>query len=157
MLEIERVSWRTPLYSVRDADGHGGVWTRRRFAEGMTGEIDGHPYQLQRDGRRRFTLVGSDAVLATAAAAGRGRWTISVGGADYELRRRSQWRSDMDLCRDGRLVGSITKGRPRGRRVLCELPAELPPQVQAFIGFVVLVLWNRAAASSGAVVAVGSG
>ena len=56
----------------------------------------------------------------------------------------------MELCHGAIVVGSIRKGRaPRGR-VLCELPVELSPAYQAFIGFVVLMLWNRAAASSGA-------
>jgi hypothetical protein len=155
VLEIERVSWRRPVYAVR-ADGHSGTWVRRRFAEEMTGEIDGDSFEFRREGRGRFTLVSSAGLLATAEVAGRGRWTMSVDEVAYVLRRRSRWRSDMELCRGGIAVGSIRKGRGRGR-VVCDLPAELSPARQAFIGFVVLVLWNRAAASdtSGAVAASG--
>lgn len=130
---------------------------RRRFAETMTGEIDGNPLELRRQGRRRFTLVSSETVLATAEAPRRTYWTITADGSSYQLRRRSRWRSDMELRRAGIAVGSIRKGRtPRGQ-VLCDLPAELSPAVQAFIGFVVLALWNRAAASSGSAVVVASG
>ena len=156
MLEIERVSWRQPRYTVRDTDGHRGVWMRRRLGETVSGEIDGEPYELRRDGRRRFIFVSRGAELATAQAASRGRWTVLVQGSTYELRRRSRWRSAMDLRSGSITIGSIQKGRaPRGR-VLCELPAELSPAVQTFIGFVVLLLWNRAASSSGAAaVAVG--
>lgn len=115
----------------------------------MTGDIDGRPYELRRGGRRRFTLVSSDEVLATAEAARRGRWTISGDGCVYELSRRSRWRSEMELRGGAVAVGSIRRARaPRGR-VLCDLSPELSPALQAFIGFVALALWNRAAASSG--------
>ena len=156
MLVIERVSWRAPNYTVRDDAGHTGRWQRRRFAESMTGEVDGTPLELRRDGRRRFTLASSDAVLATAEAPRRTRWTITANGSAYQLRRRSRWRSDMELCRGEVAVGSIRKGRGARGQVLCDLPDGLSPAVQAFVGFVVLALWNRAAASSGSAVVVAS-
>jgi hypothetical protein len=138
-----------PRYTVRDDAGHSGLLTRRRFAEAVTGEIDGDPCELRRDGRRRFTLMSSGTVLATAEAVKRGRWTISADGSAYQLRRASRWRSDMELRRGAIPVGSIRKRRaPRGH-VLCDLPAEVSPAAQAFIGLVVHALWNRAAAGSG--------
>jgi hypothetical protein len=156
MLVIERVSWQARRYTVRDDAGHSGLLTRRRFGEAVTGEVAGTPFELQRDGRRRFTLVSSGTVLATAEAAKRGRWTVSADGSAYQLRRASRWRSDTEVCRDGVPVGSIRKGRsPRGR-VLCDLPAELSPAVQAFIGLVVQTLWNRAAAGAGSAAVVAS-
>lgn len=157
MLVIERVSWRQPGYVVRDDAGPSGRWRRLRFAESMTGEIDGDPFELLRDGRKRFTLVSSDTVLATAEAPKGAPWTITADGSKYQLRRRSRWRSDMELRRDGTAVGSIRKGRALRGQVLCDLPAELPAAVQGFVGFVVLALWNRAAASSGSAVVVATG
>ena len=121
----------------------------------MAGELDGTPFELRRDGRRRFTLTSSGTVLATAEATARGRWTISVDGSAYQLRRTSGWRSAMELRRNEIAVGSIRKGR-RGQ-VLGDLPAELSPAVQTFIGFVSVALWNRVAADSGAAVAVAGG
>jgi hypothetical protein len=121
----------------------------------MAGELDGSRFELRRDGRSRFTLVTSGAVLATAETTARGRWTISVDGSAYQLRRTSRWRSPMELRRNEIAVGSIRRGR-RGQ-VLCDFPAELSPAVQAFIGFVVVALWNRAAASSGSAVVVAGG
>jgi hypothetical protein len=156
MLMIERISWRKPRYAVRDDAGHSGLWVRRRFTEAVTGEIDGKPFQLRRDARRRFTLVSSDTIVATAEAARSGRWTITAEGVAYQLRRGSRWRSDMELCRGMTSVGSIRKGRaPRGQ-VRCDLPSELSPGVQAFIGFLVLAQWNRAAASSGSAAVAGT-
>jgi hypothetical protein len=62
----------------------------------------------------------------------------------------------MELRRGEVAVGSIRKGPARGQ-VLCDLPGELSPADQAFIGFVVVALWNRAAASSGSAVVAASG
>lgn len=148
MLEIRRLSWLTPRYAVRDDRGHGVTWVRRRFKETITGELDGQPYEIRRDGRRRFYLIQAGVVLATADAAKRGRWAISVGNSAYELRRKSAWRSEMELRAHQTAVGSVRKG-PRGQ-VLCELPPELSSAAQAFIGFLVVTLWSRGAASSGA-------
>ena len=130
---------------------------RRRFGEAMTGEFDGVRYELRRDGRKRFELVGSGAVLATAQAARRGRWEVMLDGSAYELRRRSAWGSDMELRRDSTVVGRIRKGRATRGKIVCELPPELSPVQQTFVGLVVLNLWNRAAAGSGAAVATASG
>ena len=135
------------------------MWERHRFRETMAGELDGEPYELGRAGRKHFFLAQTGQVLVTADAAKRGRWSISVGDTSFELRRPSAWRSAMELRRGEQPVGSIRKGKaPRGRTV-CELPDELSSAVQAFIGFHVITLWNRAAASSGAgaVAATGSG
>jgi hypothetical protein len=148
VLEIRRVGRLTPRYAVRDDRGHGGTWVRRRFKETMTGDLDGQPYELGRDGRRRFFLMQAGVVVTTATAGRRGRWTISVGDLSYELRRRSAWRSEMELYAHQTAVGSVRKG-PRGK-ILCQLPPELSPAAQAFIAFLVVTLWSRAAASSGA-------
>ncbi len=150
MLEIERLSRLTARYAVRDDRGHRGVWVRRRFRETITGELDGHPYELVRDGRKRFRLMQAGDVVATADAGGRGRWAISVGDSSYELRRRTSWRSEMELRGPGTMIGSIRRGRGPGGKVLCELPPELSPAAQAFVGFLVMTLWSRSAASSGA-------
>jgi hypothetical protein len=113
----------------------------------MRGEVDGTSFELRRDGRSRFTLLSSDTLLATAKAPRRSPWKITSGGSVYQLRRSSRWRPDMELLRDSSAAGSIRKGRALRAQVLCDLPAELPPAAQASIGFVVLALWNRAAAN----------
>ena len=123
----------------------------------MAGELDCNPFELRRAGRRCFTLTSSGTVLAAAEAMARGRWTISIDGSVYQLRRSSRRHSDMELRRGEIAVGSIRKGRALRSQVLCDLPAELSPAVQAFIGFVVAMLWNRAAASSGSAVVVAGG
>ena len=90
----------------------------------MVGDLDGSPFELRRDGRSRFTLVSLGTVLATAEATARGRWTISVAGSAYQLRRTSRWRSAMEVRRNEIAVGSIRRGR-RGQ-VLAIFPPSFP-------------------------------
>ena len=121
-VEIERLSWLRPRYALRDDRGRGGLWVRRRFTETLSGEIAGQTYEFERDGRRRFTLVQSVRVLMTADAAGRGRWSIAADNSSYELRRKSPWRSEMELRSGDATIGSIRKGKPPRGKVVCELP-----------------------------------
>jgi hypothetical protein len=157
VLEIQRTSWRKPHYSVRDDGGHGGEWARRRFNEAMTGDIDGEAFEFERDGRRLFTLVSRGTEVARAEAGRAGRWNISAAGSTYELQRRSPWRMTMDLRSDGNTIGSVRRARGPRTRVLCELPPELSPAVQAFIGFVAVMIWDRIASSTGTAAAAGTG
>jgi hypothetical protein len=150
MLEIERLSWWRRRYGVRDDRGSKGTWVARHFKEEMTGDLDGQPYVFGREGRRRFFLLRSGLLVAEGHSAKRGRWRVSADQLTYELRRRSRWRSEMELVGSGGPVGRIRRQRARRAKVVCELPAELSPAVQTFVGLLVLTLWNRAAASSGA-------
>jgi hypothetical protein len=146
MLEVERVSWLKRRYAVRDDAGHAGTWTRPRFRERVAGEVDGERYELLPRGGRRFSLVQAGAEVAGADAAARGRWTISAGERTYELSHKSAWRSELELRSGGRVVGSIRRAKGARLKLLCDLPGDLPPATQAFIGFVVLTIWSRAAA-----------
>ena len=94
-------------------------------------------------------------MLATADAGKRGRWMISCGDSTYVLARKSRWRSEMELRSGEKTLGSIRRARRGG--VLCDLPSEVSPAARAFVAFVVLTLWNRAAAGAeaGAVAATG--
>jgi len=116
VLEIERLSWQKPRYAVRDARGQSGMWVRRRFKETMTGDLDGHPYELGRDGRKHFFLAQEGSVLATADAARRGSWAISVGDSAYELRRKSARRSEMELRGGQTTIARFGEERRRAAR-----------------------------------------
>ena len=155
MLEIERISRLSARYTLDDDEGHTGSWARRRFREEMDGDLDGERYELRRERRNRLVLVHSGRVLATADAGKRGRWMISCGDSTYVLARKSRWRSEMELRSGEKTLGSLRKARRGG--VLCDLPSEVSPAARAFVAFVVLTLWNRAAAGAeaGAVAATG--
>jgi hypothetical protein len=146
MVEIRRVKLFKPRYAVTDSRGAITLWQGRLGREGAAADIDGHAYAVRRDGRKRFVLKADGRELAAAERAGR-VWKVSSAGASYELARRSVWRSTFELRAGDGTVGTISRKR---RNVLCELPADLPLTVQAFLGFVAIALWSReAAASSG--------
>jgi hypothetical protein len=148
MLEIERLSIFKPRYLVRDGRGHVSLWHGAALREGATADIDGQRYELRREGRKRFVLSVAEMVVAVAERAGQ-HWTVSTDGESYVLRRRSTWRSTIELRSGDEVVGSVRRvASPRGK-VMCELPDDLPLAVQAFIGFVVMAIWRRAAASAG--------
>ncbi len=125
MLEIEQPSWRKARYAVRDDRGHTGTWVRRRFQEGMEGDLDGDRYEMKRESRKQFVLLHSESAVAEAVAGRRGRWSVTAGDSSYDVRRRSGWRSEMELLAGEVVVGSIRKGKARRVKVLCELPSEL--------------------------------
>lgn len=150
MLIIEPLSRLKPRYAVSDERGSGGTWERRRFGEEMTGDIDGEPYELTREKRKRLLLVQSGRTVASAEEAKRGSWTISAGDTVYDLRARSRMRPAMELRSDGTPIGSVEREGLWHRRTLCDLPDGMPPAVQAFVGFVALTLWHRAATSGAA-------
>jgi hypothetical protein len=156
VLEIERVtrSWRR--YTVRDERVVHGVWTYRGLGGLVEGDLDGQRYQIRRRRGNSFELIASGAVLATASSRRGGRWSIAVGEARYELRRRSARHATMEVWHGSGVVGSVRKqGIGRGI-VRCDLPAELAVPIQAFIGFVAVAIWSRARADVGTIV-VGAG
>jgi hypothetical protein len=149
MFEIERTSWLGRRYAVRDDAGRGGEWQPRgRLSEELTGEIGGAAYELRRDGRTRFVLTRNGEELATATAAKR-RWTIEAGGTRYELAQPSKGPWHMELRRGAETIGRISRGRSSRGKFVCELPAELDPALQVFVGLVAMTLWGRAVSSTG--------
>jgi hypothetical protein len=157
VLEIERVrrSWRR--YTVRDERVVYGVWTYRGLGGSVEGDLDGQSYRVRRRRSKGFELMSCGDVVATASSTRGGRWSISVGAAQYELRRRSSRHATMEVRQGASFVGSVRKqGVGRGT-VRCELPADLAVPVQAFIGFVAVAIWSRARGDVGAIVVGASG
>jgi hypothetical protein len=154
MVQIRRISFIKPRYAVRDSLGAVTLWQGRFGREGASAEIDGERYLVRRDGRKRFVLEAGEGELGAAERDGR-QWKVSTGGNEYALAKRSAWRSTFELRLAGSALGTVSHKR---RNVICDLPDDLPPTVQAFVGFVAMALWGReaAASSSGAVAATGS-
>jgi hypothetical protein len=133
-------------YVVRDDRGSGGTLRRRGFAASMSGELDGEPYELGHTGRKQLSLRQGEVVLATADRVhprlwpidSRDRWTITFGDATYELKPSLR---GLQLHRDGGVIGTVRSNWDSGR-VVCELPAELPPAIQMFVGCVHLAFYG---------------
>jgi hypothetical protein len=136
---------------VEDYHGHRGTWVRCRFDVDVYGDIDGRTYELGHRKRRQFVLTEAGNAVVSADYAGRRGWTISLGETKYELRQPSMWRPDMELLAAGVKIGSVRKARIRmaRNRTVCDLPSDIAPAAQAFIGFVAMALWQRAAADAG--------
>jgi hypothetical protein len=145
MVKIRRQRMFRPRYAVWDENGQMSTWCGRLGREGASADIDGERYEVRRDGRRRFLLTAGGRELAAADRSGR-TWKVTVGGSEYELRRPSIWRSRMELRGPGGAVGSVYRER---RTVMCDVPAHMSTPERAFVGFVVMALWNREAAAAG--------
>jgi len=68
VFEIERLSWWRPRYTLRDDRGPAGTWSRDRFRETMSGDLDGQRYEFGRAGRRHFFLAGAAGIRGLARA-----------------------------------------------------------------------------------------
>jgi hypothetical protein len=154
VVEIRRTKGIKPRYEVSDRLGNVSAWAGRFGREGVRADIDGERWEVRREGGKRFVLTVGDRELATADRAKRNRWTIAAAGDAYELKPVSFWRTEMELRGPDTMHGRILRAR-RPRRVVCDLSDDLPAEVQAFVGFVVMALWDRQAAIAGATAASG--
>jgi hypothetical protein len=154
VVEIRRIKGIKPRYEVSDRLGNVSRWEGRFGREGVATDIDGERWEVRREGGKRFVLTAGDRELAAANRGKRNRWSISAGGESYELRSASFWRTEMVLSGADTTHGRIRRAR-RPRRVVCDLSDDLPSEVQAFVGFVVMALWDREAALAGTTAASG--
>jgi hypothetical protein len=163
MVAIRRTSLLRRRYEVSADGGPTIEWHGRARRGGVeTDEIDGSLVAVRPEGRKRFVLSRDGAEIG-AARRHRRIWELTVEGRAYELRRRSMWRSARELRRpDGSVAGSVTRARGGRSLVSVEVDDDLSPLAQMFIGFVVIVLWDReaqdaaAGASAAGVAASGS-
>jgi hypothetical protein len=154
VVEIRRIKGIKPRYEVSDRLGNVSTWEGRFGREGVAADIDGERWQVRREGGKRFVLTVGERELASADRGKRNRWTIVSGGESYELRNTSFWGTEMELRGTDTTHGRVKRAR-RPRRVVCDLSDDLPGEVQAFVGFVVMALWDRQAAIAGATAASG--
>ncbi len=118
--------------------------------EGCDFTVGGHSYRIRRERSKRFLLNGPGGEAAVAERDGGKRWRISSPVGSYELVRTSFWRSAWELQANGRPVGRIERAGGFGRLSKAELPAEIPRELQVFVFYVVLMVWERAAAAAAA-------
>jgi len=112
--------------------------THRVFREGvMTGD---------------FVLERGSQVLARATKPSAFRDTIIVhyGRRDFTLRKPSVWRRAFALMDGEREIGAISPESTWTRRATADLSPDLPVPIQAFVIWLVILLWKRDAQSSAA-------
>ncbi|MCT2587350.1 hypothetical protein [Actinophytocola gossypii] len=112
--------------------------------------VDDQRLRVDRERGKRFVLSGPVGRIASADRETGRRWAITTAAGRLELERPSTWRSAWELRR-----GGVTVGRFEHRGVFSwtatgDVSAELPLPVRVFAFYVVLMLWERAAATAAA-------
>lgn len=110
--------------------------------------VDSQPYEVHRERRKRFTLSGPGGVVATADRAGGRQWTIGSTAGKLELVRPSLWRSHWELRRGSRSMGTVRHAGGFGRSSIADLAPDIPLPLRVFAYYVVLMVWERAAAAA---------
>lgn len=117
--------------------------------EGCEFTLEGRTLRVGRERSKRFVITGPDGRVATADRESGRRWRITTPEGHLELVRPSVWRSAWEVHRGGRPVGRIEQDRGLFARTShADLPADLPLPVRVFAFYVVLILWQRAAAAA---------
>jgi hypothetical protein len=93
---------------------------------------------------------GRELARATKPSAFRDTMIVHHGGADYTLRKPSVWRRAFVVMDGERQIGSIAPESAWTRRATADVPADWPVPIQAFVIWLVIILWKRDAQSAAA-------
>ena len=144
--------FRPRTYEVTRDDAPAGAIECSRLWERATITIDGAGYAAGREGKMSgaFYLETTNGIrVATAekpSMSGR-TFTIQVGDRTLTLKAASTFGRSFILTEHDVQIGVLA---PRGwsaRKWRAELPADLTPVVQAFLIWLVIILWRRAQAA----------
>ena len=98
-------------------------------------------FVLEADGHELVRAVKPSALVR--------RFEVTYEDQAYILQARSPLVRAFELLRDDERVGTIVPEHALTRTTRIDLPEELPVVVRVFLFWLVLVLWKRAAGSSG--------
>ena len=93
---------------------------------------------------------GRELARATKPSAFTNTIIVHYGGRDYTLGKPSIWRRTFALMDGERQIGSISPESAWTRRATADLPTDWPMPIQAFVIWLVILLWKREAQSSAA-------
>jgi hypothetical protein len=114
--------------------------------------IGGATFSPARDGvlRATYHLYGNGARLASAAPAGTAlrRFTVEAGARTWTLAVASWSGRRFTVTENGAAVGAIARSGFFTAKSTAELPDDLPPEVQAFLIWLVIITWRRQAATN---------
>jgi hypothetical protein len=136
-------------YEVESGDGPLTTLAGGR-REGCTFELGGGAYRIEREGRKRFLLFGPEGRIATADRDTGREWTLKSQAGNLKLAKPSFWRSHWEIRRRGSAKGTIRHEGVFSSTYTAEVPADVPLPVAVFTLYVVLVFFERAAASAAA-------
>lgn len=93
---------------------------------------------------------GRELARATKPSAFRDTMIVHYGGRDYALRKPSVWRRAFVVMDGERQIGSISPESAWTRRATADVPPDWPVPIQAFVIWLVIILWKRDAQSAAA-------
>jgi hypothetical protein len=153
MLDATPHAWYSTKFKLF-RDGHEvGLLKPGLLTERATFAVKDVTFECYREGWvGDFVLEFEGAALARAdkPSALTRRFVLRVEDQRYVLEAESAWRRAFRLRveHDEEVLGRIAPKGLLTRRATIDLPEELPLPVQAFCFWLVLVLWNRAAAAA---------
>lgn len=118
--------------------------------EACTFSLDGTDYRIERDGRKRFVLSGPAGRIATAERENGRRWALTAPHDSATLVRPSFWRSGWELHQHGSARGTIEHEGAFSSWYSANLPEDIELPVRMLAFYVVLVIFERAAAAAAA-------
>jgi hypothetical protein len=116
--------------------------------EGCAFSLSGTDFRIERDGRKRFLLHGPDGRVATAERQTGREWAVRAATGNLKLVKPSIWRSGWDVMQRGTRKGDIGHDGVFKSTYTADLPVDVPEPVAVFTLYVVLVIFERAAAAS---------
>jgi len=93
---------------------------------------------------------GRELARATKPSAFRDTIVVHYGRRHFTLRKPSLWRRGFALMDGERQIGAISPESAWTRRATADLPPDVPVPIQAFVVWLVILLWKRDAQSSAA-------
>lgn len=128
-----------------------------RWKEAATLTFEGAPYRLFREGLFSGDFVlekdGRPLLKATKLSAFRSQFDFELDGRSYFLKRTSFLGKTYEVHQSDRVVGSVSRASLFSRRAVIDLPAAWPVPEQAFLFWLVLLMWKRQEHSAAGAVA----
>jgi hypothetical protein len=152
MLEPRRwYSWDYTVMSGERTVAHIELSSWRERAEIVIGDVT---YRVFREGTLSGDFVieaaGRELARATKPSAFRDTIIVHYGGRDYTLLKPSIWRRAFALMDGERQIGTIEPESAWTRRAIADFESDWPMPIQAFVIWLVIILWKRNAQNSAA-------
>jgi hypothetical protein len=147
MIEARPRNFFSRHYSLEAAGQPLAELDASRFKEAAALTVEGAPYRLFREGLFSGDFVlekdGRPLLKATKLSAFRSQFDFELDGRLYSLKRASFFGKTYEVRQSDRVVGSVSRAALFSRRALVDLPAVWPVPEQAFLFWLVLLMWKR--------------
>ena len=122
----------------------------RERAEIMIGDVTHRTFREHALGDFVIEAGGRELARATKPSAFRDTMIVHYGGRDYTLLKPSIWRRTFALLDGERQIGTIEPESAWTRRAIADFASDWPMPIQAFVIWLVIILWKRNAQNSAA-------